>query len=247
MSDGIVVAGVAYPVLHPTTQHPIPVFAWNDPPGSLRVPEFRAGDGYNKRRTQPIDLCVVHWTGGEAEPDRMAETLRKRKLGVEFAISRLGNVFQFCDPAYVDTADAGTVNNRSVGIEVVSYGYAGGWAFDPVRAVKVPRVPPIARDRVTYPAVTHGRKVQTAMFYPAQIAALCGLADALTAALPAIQREVPPLAYDGSVYGPALLRGDSRFAGFVGHYHLTTAKRDPGPLTIEALRLHFNRANALTA
>lgn len=228
MSDGIIVGGRSYPVTHPVTRHPIPVFAWCDPPGSMRVPEFRAGDGHNKRRTSPIDLCVVHWTGGEAEPDRMAETLRKRKLGVEFAISRLGNVFQFCDPAEVDTADAGIVNHRSVGIEVVSYGYAG----------PISLVPKLGRDRETYQARAHGRTVKTAHFYSVQTQALLALADALTDAIPAMLRQVPPSDAAG-VYGPALLKGPARFCGFVGHYHLTTSKRDPGPAPIDALRAHF--------
>ena len=236
MADGIIVAGRAYPVTHPVTRHPIPVFAWCDP--GVRVPAFRAGDGYNRARRSPIDLCVVHWTGGEAEPERMAETLRRRKLGVEFAISRLGDVYQFCDPADVDTADAGTVNHRSVGVEVVSYGYAGGWVWDPLRAMRVPRVPPPGRDRETYRATTHGRAVQTAKFYPAQVSTLCALADALSSAIPTIARAVPPEDAAG-VYPPALFRGPSRFAGFVGHYHLTARKRDPGPHTMHALQEHF--------
>lgn len=237
MASGIQVGDRTFALSHPDTGHPIPVFAWNDPPGRIRVPEFRAGDGYNKKRMHGIELVVWHWTGGEAEPDRMAETLRKRKLGVEFAIGRYGNVFQFCDPSVVDTADAGVVNHRSVGVEVVCYGFAGGWTFDPVRAVKVPKIPKLGRDREVYVAETHGRKVKTAKFYEAQVSSAVALAEALCAALD-IPRRVPPPEADG-VYDPALARDDQRFRGHVGHYHVSKNKRDPGPWFMDSLFDHF--------
>lgn len=229
MASGIIIGGDPVPVSHPDTRYPIPVFAWCDPPGTVDVPEFKAGDGYNKERVHDIDLCVWHWTGGEAEPDRMAETLRRRKLGVEFAISRHGAIFQFCDPLWVDTADAGSVNHRSVGVEIINYGFRRWW-----KGYTAPR---IARDRQLYQATTHGRTVKTAHFYEAQTSAALALADALHAGL-GVPRRVPPLEVD-SVYEPALLRDESRFQGHVGHYHVSKKKRDPGPALIEALDDHF--------
>lgn len=257
MADGIIVGGIVTPVVHPETKHPVPVFAWCDPPGALRVPEFRAGDGYNKSRIKwPVDLCVWHWTGGEAEPDRMAETLRERKLGVEFAVSRAGNIFQFCDPRAVDTADAGGVNNRSVGVEVVNYGYAAGFTIDPVRAIKVPTVPKLGKDRETYEAMTHGRVVKTAKLYPAQMAACIALAEAISASIPSIPRSVPlmPAGVTGyhrifpTALGPSSVLDRSmeparlsQFAGHIGHYQITDQKRDPGPWFMEQLYAHFTR------
>lgn len=240
MAAGIIVRGETFPVLHPSTKQPMRVFAWSDPPGSgPRVPEFKAGDGYNKGRTKPVDLCVWHWTGGEAEPDRVAETLRKRKLGIEFAIGRTGAIYQFCDPAEVDTADAGIVNSRSVGVEITCYGYAAS-VFDPLRALKVPRVPPLGRDRETYVAETHGRKVKTAKFYTPQINAALGLADAISAAL-GIPRQVPPEEEDGE-FANVLWPSEMRFRGHCGHYHITRKKRDPGPWFMDELGDHFEEA-----
>ena len=226
MADGIQVNGKVFAVCHPDTRHPIPVLAWNDAAGSIRVPEFKAGDGFNKKRTHDIELVVWHWTGGEREPDAMAEVLRKRKLGVEFAISRLGVIFQFCDPAYVDTADAGTVNYRSVGVEMVSYGYR--------RFLRM--VPKLGKDRLIYDADTHGRVVKTARFYAHQVTSACALADALSDAL-GVPRETPDA--DG-VYAPALARDGTRFKGHVGHYHVSKRKRDPGPMFMDELHDHFN-------
>lgn len=232
---GIQVGKRAIQVVDPKTREPLPVRRWND--GQLpRCPEFRAGDGYNKRRTQTIDKCCWHWTGGEGEPDRMAETLRKRKLGVEFAIGRSGRIWQFCDPLEVDTADAGILNARSVGVEIVCYGYAAS-IWDPLRAIKVPLVPLLGKDRETYEALTHGRRVVTAKFYPAQLRAALALADALSAAL-GIARAVPEPGYDTGVYP-----GVREFGGHVGHYQITDSKRDPGPWFMRELREHF-AANA---
>jgi hypothetical protein len=239
MSDGIIVEGRAYPVIHPVTKQPIRVRAWTDPPGEgPRVPEFRVGDGYNKKRAKwPVDLFVWHWTGGEAEPERVAETLRQRKFGVEFAIGRYGSIYQFCDPAYVDTADAGFANSRSVGCEVVNYGYRS-WTYDPVRAIKLgPVIPKLGLDRPTYPASIHNRKLPPlARFYQEQIHSAVALAEAFSSAVPSVSRKVP---VDVSGKLTTAVHDIAAWSGHLGHYHLTERKLDPGLDLLEALRQRF--------
>jgi hypothetical protein len=190
-------------------------------------------------RREKIDLIVSHWTGGEGDPDRVGETLRARKLGIEWSLSRAGEVWQHCDPVYVDTADVGLLNYRSGGIEVVCYGFAGGWTIDPVRAVRVPLVPRLGKDRETYAAMTHGRRVVTAKPYPAQMDAWLGLCTTISAAL-GVPKQVPPPEYDDQVF-PLVLDTDplTRFKGHIAHYHATTKKRDIGPWPIQQLRQHF--------
>jgi hypothetical protein len=220
--NGIIIGGVVYPVKASNGQD-VPVRRWND--GQLpAVPEFKPGDGYNKKRTKPIDLFVFHWTGGENEPIVMAATLRKRDLGVEFAISRGGTIYQYCDPAVVDTADAGIVNSRSAGCEIISYGMPG--LMGP---------PKLGADRGVYIATTHGKAAKTARFYPVQIQAAIALAEAFSKAVPAVQRRVPDAELQTEM-PRALL---DQFKGFVGHYHITANKRDPGPELIDALRFAF--------
>jgi len=232
MPDGIIYKGAVHPVISPLNGRHIPVFAWSDKHGP-RVPEFRPGDGYNKVRRNPIDLCVWHWTGGENEPDVMAETLRQRKLGVEFAVGRTGTIWQFCDPAQVDTADSGFVNSRSVGVEVVCYGFAAQWGAAS-RALKVPLVPKRGQDREVYDAKTHGKTLKTAKLYPVQMEACLALADAISGAI-GIKRQLPPS--DDGVFD-----GIVRFEGHCGHLHLTDEKRDPGPWFLGQMREHFSKA-----
>lgn len=191
--------------------------------------EIKAGQGHNKRRRRDINLAVWHWTGGEGKPLTMAATLRRRKLGVEFAIDRLGVVWQFCDPLVVDTADAGRVNARSVGTEVICYGFRGPGQ----------PVPKSGSNRPTYRCDFRGRNRRYAHFDMAQIAAALALADVLSARLP-IPRRVPLY---GADLGGGLMKRTmdaaelDTFQGHLGHFHVSNAKSDPGYDLLEALRV----------
>jgi N-acetyl-anhydromuramyl-L-alanine amidase AmpD len=238
LEAGIVIGGVTYAVQHPVKGTTLPIVTWRGvSPNAL---EFTAGQGANRVRSTAINVCVWHWTGGEGDAAAVARTLVRRGLGIHFVIDRDGRIYQHCDPIMVACAHAGSSNARSVGVEIVSYGYAGGWAWDPLRALRVPLVPRRGRDRETYDATTHSRTVKTAHFYPAQTLAAVGLATALSEAL-GIPREV---ASESGVLPPMLLAGDARFRGHLGHYHVSEKKRDPGPALMDALRMHFARTRA---
>jgi hypothetical protein len=181
---------------------------------------FAPGEGFNKKRTHKIDLVVWHWTGGEQEPPAMAEVLKTRGYGVEFAIARTGVIYQFADPLEVDTADAGGVNARSVGVEIVSYGMrlsAQGW-----------KPPKAGTGRTVHRVRLHAVSVDVAAFYPEQLTAARALADGLSRAL-----EIPrvvPVNNEGVATAKQLSAADlAAFKGHVGHYHLSRQKCDPGP------------------
>lgn len=186
--------------------------------------EFKVGEGHNKRRARDIDLIVLHWTGGEGAPDTMAAALRRKKLGIEFAVHK-GVIWQFCDPLEVDTADAGIVNPRSAGVEIVNYGFRRSKAD----------IPRTGQRRPTYKCDFRGRRRTFAHFWPEDIAATIALCEMLAKALH-IPRCVP---VDGEYWvAPRTLYSSEleAFKGFVGHFHISDRKADPGLDILEALR-----------
>jgi len=210
MAEGILVGGKIYPLLHPITKHPIPVLGTQD-----HKIEFKPGDGYNKKRVKPIDLGVYHWTGSENQVETMVKVLRQRKLGVEFAISPYGVLYQFCDPMLVDTADAGIANSRSWGVEIVSAGIRRmNTLWMEPRARKPPMGP-----RPSYDTVLHGKKLKCYDFYPAQTATACALNKVMTEAIPGYAKDVC------TVPGVVDL---ATVKGAIGHYNITNEKLDPG-------------------
>ncbi len=197
-----------------------PVLTWED-----HGLEFKAGRGA-RRQIQEIDLFVMHWTGGENEPPRMFDVLERRKLAVEFAISGheaipgYALIWQFCDPILTDAFQAGKVNRRSMGCEVINYGFR--------RLKNLHRIPRAGRDRETYPTRWNGRKRTFARFRPHQLHSALALVEAvirsgttkIEAAIPA--RGGEPLA---RVMTAAEL---ARFSGVLGHNHVGRRKSDPG-------------------
>ena len=221
MASGLTIGGKVYSVVHPITGHPVPVLG----PEDHKV-EFRPGDGYNKKRVKPIDLGVFHWTGSENSVDQMVRTLRQRKLGVKFAISPYGVIYQFCDPMEVDTADAGIVNSRSWGVEMVNAGFRRmSTLWREPRYRKPPMGP-----RTYQSVVMHGKKVTVYDFYPAQTQAAFALNSTLVAAIPT---------YSSAVCTESTVVDMTNVKGAVGHFHITDAKYDPGLPFMQELAAHM--------
>jgi hypothetical protein len=216
MATGLNIGGKIFPVLHPVTGHPIPVLG----PEDHKV-EFRPGDGFNKKRFKPIDLGVFHWTGAENSVETMVETLRQRKLGVEFAISPHGVIYQFCDPIVVDTADAGIANSRSWGVEIVNAGFR---RMSTLWREPQYRKPPMG-PRTVRTVTMHGSPVTIYDFYPAQKMAAFALNKTITQAIPT---------YSTDVCRANTVVEISRIKGAIGHFQITTEKYDPGlPFMLE--------------
>lgn len=222
MSGGVVVGGQIVPV--GPDWLPVPVLGTAD-----HGIAFRPGEGHNRRRMEEIRACVWHWTGSERAPEKMAGTLKKRGYGVEFAISKLGVIYQFADPLKVDTADVGGFNAPSVGVEVVNSGYRRG-----SRAWILPT------GRPTYEGRIHGVNRTFAGFYPAQVRAAYCLADALSSALD-IPRCIPvgTDAAGNTVVHPSLIADKGSYRGHLGHFHVSSKKIDPGLDLLRALHVHF--------
>ena len=85
------------------------------------IMSFRPPVHCRRRKTEP-DLIVLHWTGGEGSALSVWSTLMQRRLSVHYVIDRDGQVYQMADPMRTVTYHCGPQNDRSIGVEIVSYG-----------------------------------------------------------------------------------------------------------------------------
>ncbi len=208
--------------------------------------EFHPGDGHNKRRMAALDLSVWHWTGSENALETMFRVLMKRKLGVEFAISPYGSLYQFCDPTKVDTADAGIANARSWGVEMVNAGIRRRstlWREPRYRKIKMG-----PRDK--YDCRIHGKKVRVWNFYTAQIItafALNRLMSDVVGTYPANVATAPTvLDVKAKTNGDRHTFDRHIVQGAVGHYNVSRRKLDPGPLFMAQLS-HYMKTGDVSA
>lgn len=196
--------------------------------------EFKAGRGA-RRRTKEIDLFVVHWTGGENEPPAMFRTLERRELGIEFAITReettpgYSTIYQFCDPIAVDTFDAGYVNRRSMGVEIVNYGWRN--------PRKLWLIPKRGKERDRYKTSWGKRNPTYARFYPHQLHTLLALANTvIDSGVTRIERQVPRIVGQADMIRRTMTRPEvAEFRGVLGHNHISAKKADPGTDALEML------------
>jgi len=200
---------------------PHPIYNWY-----YHGMETKPGRGARRRHPKTeLDLWVIHWTGGEGTAKGLFRVLNARKLGVEFAIDREGMIWQFADPIKVDTFDAGIVNPRSAGVEVVNYGFRR----------KRSDIPRKGRDRQLYKTRLNGRNRTFARFYPDQVAATIHLTEMICREIPTIPRCVPR-EKDGSLMTRTMTRQELKeYKGVIGHYHITKTKSDPGTEIFKAL------------
>lgn len=206
-ASGLIIGGKVVPCARP-------VYNWHD-----HGMEFKPGDGARKRIPKKrIDLFVWHWTGGEGSAASLFRVLDKRELGIEFALDAYATIYQFADPIFVDTYDAGPYNPRSVGCEVTNYGFTM-----PGRPM-----PKGGEKRSTYTTVQNGRPRTFARFTADQLESAVALGDAVSAAIPSIPKRIPTDA-KGILFPDTMKRAAlASFTGHLGHYHLTDSKSDPG-------------------
>lgn len=190
----IIYDGKPWPCYHP-------VKLWRD-----TGLEFSPGKG-GRTRAKPPQMVIWHHTGGEQDARGVYRTLTQKKLGIEFIIDQEGEIWQCCDPARVDTFDAGSFNSLSVGVEFCSRGLA-------------PDLP--SRPRKRYTGRFRGQGVEWLELFPAQLEAGHALAVALSAAL-----GIPPVVRTETDRIPDAKL--TSYRGHLGHMHCHATKLDPGP------------------
>jgi N-acetylmuramoyl-L-alanine amidase len=174
-----------------------------------------------------IRQFVIHHDGCGSSDMCFSVAQNERGLSVHFLIDNDGTIFQTLDLAWM-AYHASEWNPASIGVELCNRGdarrephYYDDGRHGPRRAIT--------------PCTINGARILAFDYTPAQLDALARLCRALQRVLPAL-----PVAYPQDSPGVAtwrtLARGDAdRFAGYLGHYHLTARKWDPGPLDFKAL------------
>jgi N-acetyl-anhydromuramyl-L-alanine amidase AmpD len=193
-------------------------------------------DATTPRFTKPPDLAVLHWTGGIRPPQGVAQTLLARRLSVHFVVGADGEVVQF---ASLDRrcAHAGGVNDRSIGIEVVSPGYPGD-----LREREWQRSGRTIQ-RAAYVSEWRGQRRKVLDYTEAQTASVVELVERLCDEL-RIPRAVPTES-DGALLQRTLTTAElAAFSGVIGHCHAHRTKRDPGSLPLERLRVRWAERHA---
>ena len=141
----------------------------------------------------------------------------ERGLSCHFLLDNDGTIYQTMDLSLMAYHAAG-FNARSIGIEICNRGDA---KRDPgyyrKRSVK----------RETTTVRIHGHIYQCFQFTPVQVDAMRALADGLARALPNLPLEYPQDTPGHQAWGE--IPNAVQFSGYLGHYHTTRRKWDPGP------------------
>jgi hypothetical protein len=172
-------------------------------------------------RRGTVRAIVLHWTGAENDGTRVSWNLRHRKdpvskqpkpLSIHYTVSQDGTTIQHADPVTTTTLHAGTVNDWTVGVEIVSAGLLTGMRQ--------------AWPRVAYPDAIHGVEREHLRFLPEQVGAVYDLCQHLCETLD-IPWRVPM--QDGELIRRLLSDEElAGFSGIMGHFHCHGSKRDPG-------------------
>lgn len=196
-----------------------------------------------------VDQFVMHYDvcGTSRQCFKILHDLRG--LSVHFLLDVDGTIYQTLDLKERGW-HAGEANDRSIGVEIAHIGaYSSPEApelqrfyardedgvrlvFPPSLAKGAPREEQVlrpARGGELLSGAIHGQRLYQYDFTDAQYEALAHLVAALRTALPGIALDAPRDA-GGIVRTDALSAEErERFAGLLGHFHVTRNKADPGP------------------
>jgi N-acetylmuramoyl-L-alanine amidase len=174
-----------------------------------------------------IKQFVIHHDGCTSSDMCFSVLQNERGLSVHFMIDNDGTIYQTIDLGLM-AYHASEWNIDSIGVEMCNKGdalefpgvYAGG-KFGPKRNTKAIKI--------------NNQKILAYEYTPQQIDALKALGKALMRLLPNLPAEFPqaPTAPGKQTWDTIPKDASTRFAGYIGHYHLWNQKWDPGPFDFE--------------
>jgi N-acetylmuramoyl-L-alanine amidase len=167
------------------------------------------------RLKQVVRQFVVHHDGCQDSRTCFQVLHNERGLSVHFLIDNDGTVFQTLD--LVDCAfQAAGVNEISVGVELANRG----------DAMRFPNDYHGKRDKVT--CKINGHQWLAYAYTKAQVDSMISVGKTLARIFPNLPQVYPQGGDGDQAWGS--LRGDVReYSGYLGHYHVTEQKWDPGP------------------
>jgi hypothetical protein len=168
-----------------------------------------------ERLKQVLRQFVVHHDGCPDSRSCFNVLHNERGLSVHFLIDNDGTIFQTLD--LVDCAfQAAGVNEISIGVELANRG----------DALRFPNDYKGKRDKVTCKINNH--QFLAYEYAKPQIESMISLGKALARIFPNLPQVYPTSSGDEQMWNT--LSGDVReFSGYLGHYHVTQQKWDPGP------------------
>ncbi|MBK9070296.1 MAG: N-acetylmuramoyl-L-alanine amidase [Myxococcales bacterium] len=169
-----------------------------------------------------IRQFVVHHDGCPDSATCWNVLHNERGLSCHFLIDNDGTIYQTLDLAY-NGYHAADFNPHSIGVELSNRGdalkdpsyYANRGQKRDVRPVKV-----------------HNHTYLAFDYTEAQYRAMRALAGGLSRLLPNLPLEYPQELPGHQAWG--MLEGGQGYSGYLGHYHCTTRKWDPGPFDLKA-------------
>ncbi len=178
-----------------------------------------------------IKKFVLHHDGLDSSRSCWNVLHNERGLSCHYLIDNDGTIYQTLDLAFMGF-HAAKYNVDSIGVEFCN---RGDYKLDPLFYSKrgMPRVDTLCK--------INGHTIKAWDYTQAQKDAMQFLAGVLVHHLPELPLEYPTEPGSSKPYwgtlGPVDAVGDSfpasEFRGYVGHYHLTTRKWDPGPFNFQ--------------
>jgi N-acetyl-anhydromuramyl-L-alanine amidase AmpD len=168
-----------------------------------------------ERLRQVVRQFVVHHDGCQDSRTCFNVLHNERGLSVHFLIDNDGTIFQTLD--LVDCAfQAAGVNEISVGVELANRG----------DALRFPNDYHGKREKVT--CKINGHQFLAYAYTQAQVQSMISIGKALARLFPNLPQVYPQNGGDPEPLW-ASLRDPREYTGYLGHYHVTDQKWDPGP------------------
>ena len=183
---------------------------------SLRKYGRKAKDIPLKAAQAVVRQFVLHHDGCPNAKTCFKVLHNERGLSCHFLLDNDGTLYQTLDLAFMGFHAAG-FNANSIGIEMCNRGDAKKWpTYYSKRGIK----------RETTTVQIHGHIYKCFKFTPGQHDTMQALAKGLLRALPNLPLEYPQDSPGHQAW--SVIPNAKRFSGYMGHYHTTKRKWDPG-------------------